>query len=303
MISRKGEDTDSRTAWLPMIVFAVILILALIALWRFDVLGKIGMIVPSYNQTVNPNTNGTIILAFDLKTNEVSYYTGTAFVVFPSTTTRILGKEFDVNRVRQTFQLHYRSSREGVANYTSLAVNDLLYPNQRQVPTLGGFIISPYAARGISDTLRAQVGEHSVFGLIGNYRSLHNQRVNGINPGAVPVLFGSGSTANNDLATRVYGAFILTQSDELYVASFPVSRDLTFEDVKSTTTFNYKKYESTSAFGPLSTLASNWRDSIYANGQKPTQITIPYKIVKGSQDSSQTVSVERDGTKAFVRLS
>lgn len=314
MISRRGEDTDTRTGWVPLIVFAIILVLALIAVWRFDLLGKLDLL-PGYNQTVTPNTNGSVILAFDFETNEVSYYSGTEFVALREGSTLLLGKEFESNVLRRAFHSHYlgresySGSRAGVVNYTSLFVSsedarDFLFPNNNAVPSLGAFIISPDGAYRADQGL--SLGSFSVFGYIGNYRSLHNARVNNANSGAVPVLYGSGAqTANNDVATRVYGAFIFTQTNELYIALLPAKRELTFNDVKPTAQWDYKKYsvQDHPSLQALQNTLLSWRDSVYVGGQSPLTILITYKDVQTGQDRSQAVPVERDGTKVFVRLS
>lgn len=310
MISRRGEDTDTRTGWVPLVVFALIIMLSLIAVWRFDLLGKLDLL-PSYNQTVTPNTNGSIILAFDFATNEVSYYSGSAFIALREGSTLLLGKEFDSASLRREFQSHYlgrgaySESRAGLSNYTALdGGQGYFFKGINSVPYLGAFIISPDGALRADPDL--SLGFFSVFGYIGNYRSLHNARINTINPGAVPVLYGvEAQSANNDAATRVYGAFIFTQSNELYIALLPAKRDLTFNDVKPTVQWNYKKYsvEDHSSLQALESTLLAWRDSIYVGGSAPLMISIPYKDAQSGQSLSQTVPVERDGTKVFVRLS
>lgn len=305
-MNRRGDETESRTGWLPAILAVLVLVALVILGARFGLIEKLQTLRQGFNQTIDPNTGGEALIAYNLEDGKLYYYSGSSFVAFGAGAATIFGKTFDPATLTQAFRDYLHQPRgEAVTDRTSLPLAvDQFYKTGaltrtkessfvNSLPTLAPVIVAFRDAGNPSyrdrPTCALNKGYEFVAGVFG-----HPDYV--LNDNRLPSseLYTQFLPASSKLSASS-GYFYLTPSNEIYLCLLIDSGDRLVP-------ISERVDSSLSSMIILRDLAIAWRDSIFVGGSSPQNITLSYTDTKTKQSLSQTVPVEKKDLYIFARV-
>lgn len=305
-MNRRGDETESRTGWLPALLAVLVLVALVILGVRFDIIDKLQTLRQGFNQTIDPNTGGEVLIAYNLEDGKLYYYSGSSFVAFGAGAATIFGKTFDPVTLTQEFRNYLHQPRgETVVNRISLPLAVEQFYNTgsltrtkedsfvNSLPTLAPVIVAFRDAGNPSyqgrPTCVLNDGYEYVAGVFGHPdHVLNNKR----SPSSE--LYTQDLSVSAKLSAS-YGYFYLTPLNNIYLC-------LLIDSGSRLVPTSEKADLALSSTIALRDLTIAWRDSIFVGGSNPQNITLSYTDTKTKQSGSQTVPVEKKDLYIFARI-
>mgnify|MGYP001616931741 FL=1 len=325
-MNRRGGETDSRTGWLPAILAVLVLVALVIIAVRFDVIGKLQTLRQGFNQTIEPNTGGEALIAYNLEDGKLYYYSGSSFVAFGAGAATIFGKTFVPATLTQEFRNYLHQPRDASVLDRVLLENirrDFYEDGETRLfggkgpehsgnskfvagfPDLAAVILK---FRSLDHSvLQVDMGSYTqpkcvppaergyefISGVFGHKEQVIQRK---LFPSSTFIYSTSKPLSDEQKYSASYGYFYITPHDELYLCLIIGSNGGDLPPLSKPVDLQLDSSKK------LRGLAIAWRDSIFVGGSNPQNITLSYTDTKTKQALSQTVLVEKKDLYIFARV-